>query len=134
MVEKCAQLKASGDSSYKQLVMRPYRIGLQLYQSAPTQPDPLYLIAKSLQINNRPRKAGKTIKKAMYYASPSSSNYPDYLVVLGDCWSDLLAQGDFRGYKSAKETYQQALGLRQDDAGFAEMIEQRLQLLESRHR
>ena len=64
-VEKCAILKAKGDISYKTLIHQPYEMGKRLHQINNIHPEPYYIVAKSLLINDRSTRARKTIRKAL---------------------------------------------------------------------
>jgi len=121
-IEKCAILKEKKDVSYKTLIHEPYRIGRRLHKINKTHPEPYYIVAKSLLINNRARKAGKTIKKALYY----SPNNAEYLVVLGDAWSLL---DDPRSFYRAKDAYERAMSLEKDDEVFRTKIEAKIREL-----
>lgn len=132
LLRKCEMLKHQGNDTYKILVHRPYQIGQRLYRVNPTRPEPYYLVAKSLVINHRPRKAGRTIKKAIYYAGPAHEDYAEYQVVLGDSWMGIM-HDDPRGYSRAKKAYQMALAEKPGDPKFVEKIEKRLEKLEYKH-
>ncbi len=121
-LEKCAILKEKQDVSYKTLIHEPYRIGRRLHKINKTHPEPYYIVAKSLLINNRARKAGKTIKKALRY----SPNNAEYLVVLGDAWSLL---DDPRSFYRAKDAYGRAMSLKKDDEEFRAKIEEKIRKL-----
>jgi tetratricopeptide (TPR) repeat protein len=113
-VEKCAILKANGDMSYKTLIHQPYEIGKRLNKINTTHPEPYYIVAKSLLINDRNTRARKTIKKALYF-SPHNA---EYLIVLGDA---CYAQGETveklgkdsslanRFFSEAKDAYEKAI-------------------------
>ena len=62
-IEKCARLKSKGDKSYKTLIYQPYQKGRMLHKIDKTRPEPYYIVARSLLINNRPYKAERAIKK-----------------------------------------------------------------------
>ena len=134
LLEKCEQLKERGDTGYHHLVRRPYEIGLRLYKSQPSRPEPYYLIARSLTINDRPHKAGKYILKAVYFSSPEHQHYPDFQMVLGDSWTGQMLQGNDRGYARAREAYQKARDLRQGDPDFVTRIDRRLEYLETKRK
>ncbi len=127
-LEKCAILKANGDGSYKQLIEQPYSIGRRLYKLDKTNPEPYYIVARSLLINERLGRAGKTIKKALYF----SPNNPDYLLVLGDVWSALL--GRYKSFSKAEDAYKRAMSLRKNDHEFKVLIEKRLEDLSKREK
>lgn len=132
LLGKCEMLKHQGNHTYKILVHRPYQIGQRLYRTNPTRPEPYYLVARSLVINHRPRKAGRTIKKAIYYAGSAHKDYAEYQVVLGDAWMGVMGD-DVRGYSRAKKAYQMALEQKSGDAKFVKKIEKRLEKLEHKH-
>jgi tetratricopeptide (TPR) repeat protein len=132
LLDKAEKLKENGDSTNKFIVGRAYTIGLRLYKVFPTKPDPYYIVAKSLVINQRPQKAGKFINKAIYFSSPANEDYPDYQVTLGDVWTELMVIGNPRGYRGAKAAYQMARSLRPKDADFVAKVDRRLELLEKR--
>lgn len=126
-LEKCAILKANGDKSYRELVQHPYVTGRRLHKIDETRPEPYYIVAKALLINNRPHRSVRTIKKALYY----SPNNPEYHLVLGDGY---LVLGDReqrsmekeRFFRMAKEAYEKALKFGTDIPGFDTTVEQRI--------
>jgi tetratricopeptide (TPR) repeat protein len=106
-IEKCAILKTKGDKSYKTLIHQPYQKGRMLHKMDETRPEPYYIVARSLLINNRPYKAERAIKKALYF-SPANA---EYFVVLGDAYK---AQAEMKWdsealLSKAKDTYEKAL-------------------------
>lgn len=109
MLGKCEKLKAAGDKSYRYQIKEPYVIGFRLLKANPSAPEPYYLIAKSLLINNRPYKASRTIEKAVYFAGPNHERYAKYMLTKGDCWAQLMRKGDRRGYGYARKSYEMAL-------------------------
>jgi tetratricopeptide (TPR) repeat protein len=113
-VEQCAILKAKGDMSYKTLIHQPYEMGKRLHQINNIHPEPYYVVAKSLLINNRSTRARKTIKKALYF-SPHNA---EYLIVLGDaCYAQAetvakLGKDSYlanRLFSEAKDAYEKAI-------------------------
>ncbi len=106
-IEKCAILKAKGDKSYKTLIHQPYQKGRMLHKIDKTRPEPYYLVARSLLINNRPYKAERAIKKALYF-SPANA---EYFAVLGDAYKAQAEMSrDSDGLLSkAKDTYEKAI-------------------------
>ena len=106
-IEKCAILKAKGDKSYKTLIHQPYQKGQVLHKMDETRPEPYYIVARSLLINNRPYKAERAIKKALYF-SPANA---EYFVVLGDAYkAQAETTRDPDGLLSkAKDTYEKAI-------------------------
>ena len=133
LLEKCEALKADQNTAYRHVVKRPYEIGLRLFKAQPSRPEPYYLIARSLTLNERPHKAGKYILKAIFFSSPQHPYYPEFQMVLGDSWTGQMLQGNSRGYARAREAYQTARELR-EDPDFAGRIERRMQYLESKHK
>lgn len=114
-LEKCAILKERGDPSYKILIHQPYETGKRLHELQ-VHPELYYITAKSLLINNRPARAKKNIRKALYY----SPNNPDYLLVLGDAY---LALSKFskddpdyekRLLTKAKAAYERAVEIKKE--------------------
>jgi tetratricopeptide (TPR) repeat protein len=106
-IEKCAILKARGDKSYKTLIHQPYRKGQILHKIDETRPEPYYIVARSLLINNRPYKAERAIKKALYF-SPANA---EYFVVLGDAYKDQaeVSRDSYGLLSKAKDTYEKAI-------------------------
>jgi hypothetical protein len=134
LLEKCEQMKDVGDPGYRHLVKRPYEIGLRLYKAQPSRPEPYYLIARSLTINDRPRKAGNWILKAVHFSSPQHTHYADFQMVLGDSWTGQMVLGDPRGYTRANAAYHMARDLRKNDPDFVERIERRLDYLSQKRK
>lgn len=106
-IEKCAILKAKGDKSYKTLIHQPYQKGRMLHKMDETRPEPYYLVARSLLINNRPYKAERAIKKALYF-SPANA---EYFVVLGDAYKAQaeMSRDSYGLLSKAKDTYEKAI-------------------------
>lgn len=114
---KCEKLKAAGDKNYRYYVKSPYVIGYRLVKAKPTLPEPYYLIAKSLLLNNRPLKASRSIEKAIYFAGAQHQDYCLYWETKGDCWAELMVKKkDTRGFGYAKKSYEMALSAAKDDA------------------
>jgi hypothetical protein len=142
VLEKCEMMKRSRDEKYKHSIMRPYEIGARLLKVYPHRPEPYYLIARSLAINNRFHKAGGYILKAIHFSTPSHKNYADFQMVLGDSYFGQMLQSTKRGpaeghkkdtlYIRAREAYKNARELRKDDPIFVERINRRLNWLEKR--
>jgi hypothetical protein len=142
LLEKCELMKRSSDEKYKHLIMRPYEIGSRLLKIYPHRPEPYYLIARSLTINNRFHKAGGYILKAIHFSTPLHKNYADFQMVLGDsCFGQMVQSTKHRpaeGHKKtalyirAREAYKNARELRKDDPIFLERINRRLKWLEER--
>lgn len=132
LLGQCEMLKHQGNDTCKTLVHRPYQIGERLYRTNPARPEPYDLAAKSLEINHRPRKAVRTIKKAIYDAGPAHADYAEYQVVLGDLWVGVMGD-DPRGYARAKKACQMAPAEKSGDPKFVKKIEIRLEKLEYKH-
>ena len=132
-LEKCVILKAKGDKSYKTLVKQPYISGRRLHKMVRTNPELYYIVAKSLLINNRPHRAARTIKKALYFAPRNA----DYLIVLGDTYyAQAKAKKDDEDQyyanqliSKAKDAYNNALKTRSDDDVFRVVVEKRIEQL-----
>jgi tetratricopeptide (TPR) repeat protein len=132
-LEKCAILKANGDKSYKALVKDPYVTGRRLHKIDKTRPEPYYIVAKALLINNRRDRSIRTIKKALYF----SPNNPEYFMVLGDAYHEMgefeKGRGDEeRFFRLAKDAYEKALKFGKDIPGFSTTVEQRIDELSKR--
>jgi hypothetical protein len=126
-LEKCAILKANDDNSYKELVQVPYVTGRRLHKIDKTRPEPYYIVAKALLINNKRGKSVRTIKKALYY----SPNNPEYLIVLGDGYREMGEHGtgfgdEERYFRLAKEAYEKAVKFGKDIPGVGTTAEQRI--------
>lgn len=126
-LEKCAILKANGDKSYKALVQEPYATGRRLHKIDETRPEPYYIVAKALLINNRLDRSIRTIKKAIHY----SPHNPEYHLVLGDGYCVLgeherRRDAAQRFFRIAKDAYEKALKFGNDIPGFNTTVEQRM--------
>jgi tetratricopeptide (TPR) repeat protein len=126
-LEKCAILKAKGDKSYKALVKDPYMTGRRLHKIDKTRPEPYYIVAKALLINNRRDRSIRTIKKALYY-SPNNS---EYFIVLGDAYREMgefeKGRGDEeRFFRLAKDAYEKALKFGKDIPGVSTTAEKKI--------
>lgn len=131
LLGKCDQLKVYQDSYYQELVHRPYEIGLRLYRQSPYRPEPYYLVAKSLLINNRAAKARRTIEKAIHYASSSHADYAAFMEVLGDCRAE-EAGADRRKLKEAAGAYKAALAKGCDEPGFEDRVREKIKKIKFR--
>jgi tetratricopeptide (TPR) repeat protein len=124
-IEKCAILKAKGDKSYKTLIHQPYQKGRMLHKIDKTRPEPYYLVARSLLINNRPYKAEKAIKKALYF-SPANA---EYFVVLGDTYKAQaeMSRNSDGLLSKAKDTYEKAMKATEEKAEeFRSIVEEKV--------
>ena len=132
-VEKCATLKAKGDKSYKILIQQPYETGRRLHKIDKTNPELYYIVAKSLFINNKIRRAIRTIKKALYY-SPGNA---DYLLVMGHGCCVLADHEEdssqaIRLFSIAKDVYQKAIEIKKGDEEFRTNIEEKIKNIEEK--
>ena len=132
--EKCARLKEQGDKSYKRLIRQPYETAVRLHKLTGMNPELYYISARCLFINNRPSRAKRSIRKALYF-KPGN---PEYLVTLGDINISLANRAKRDGedpvmyedlYSNAKDAYQQALAAKRDDDAFVKRIEEKLKNL-----
>jgi len=124
-IEKCAILKAKGDKSYKTLIHQPYQKGRMLHKIDKTRPEPYYIVARSLLINNRPYKAERAIKKALYF-SPANA---EYFVVLGDTYKAQaeMSRNSDGLLSKAKDTYEKALKATEEKAEeFRSIVEEKV--------
>jgi tetratricopeptide (TPR) repeat protein len=124
---KCAILKANGDKSYRALVKEPYVTGRRLHKIDKSRPEPYYIVAKALLINNRPDKSIRTIKKALYF----SPNNPEYFMVLGDAYHEMGDHEKRRGDRErffglAKDAYEKAAKFSKDIPEVNATAEQKL--------
>jgi hypothetical protein len=134
-LDKCEMLKKIGDKNYRYYIKSPYVIGIRLLKAKPTQPEPYYLVAKSLLLNNRPLKASRSIEKAIYYAGPQHKNYCLYWETKGDCWTDMMVKRkDMRGHGYAKKSYQTALSAAKDDAEAVARIRAKIVSLDKKYK
>ena len=138
-VEKCELQKESGDSSYRMSLQGIYQRGQRLYIMNRAHPEPYYIVAKSLYLNNRASKAYDVVRKAVYYA-PHDPHYQllygDLSVEQAETWRD---DRDSRGYVTSM--YEQALGAYKvaldgfkDDEALQEKIRAKITRVESRSR
>ncbi len=124
-IEKCAILKTKGDKSYKTLVHQPYRKGRVLHKIDKTRPEPYYIVARSLLINNRPYKAERAIKKALYFSRANA----EYFAVLGDAYKAQaeMNQDPYGLLSKAKDTYEKAIKATEEKAEeFRSIVEEKV--------
>lgn len=134
-LDKCEKLKEAGDKNYRYYVKSPYVIGIRLLKAKPTLPEPYYLVAKSLLLNNRPLKASRAIEKAIYYAGPQHKDFCLYWETKGDCWTDMMVKRkDMRGHGFAQKSYHKALSAAKDDAEAVARIKAKMERLEKKHK
>ncbi len=129
--EECARMKERGDKSYERLIRQPYETAVRLHKLTGMKPELFYISARCLLINNRPTRAKRSIRKALYF-KPGD---PEYLVTLGDITCALAERAKRGGdqamnaedlYSNAKDTYQKALAAKRDDEVFVKRIEEKL--------
>ncbi len=114
--EKCEDLKARGDRTYKSLVKEPYLTAIRLFKINPYRPEPYYVAARCLLINKSPTRAVRSIKKALYFAPDT----PQYLITLGDgCVAlgerDRERMQKDRLFSIARDSYQKAAAKADND-------------------
>lgn len=131
-VEKCEQQKVSGDNSYKASVMSVYQRGQRLYNMNRNHPEPYYIIAKSLYLNDRAPKACDIARKAVYFA-PFDPHYQlfygDLLMERAATWQDDLDSADYvaKTYKEAMTAYEKALYNTKLDEGLQKKIRAKIE-------
>ena len=113
-VEKCEQQKESDDNAYKTALRNVYQRGQRLYNMNRSHPEPYYIVAKSLYLNDKAAKAYGIVRKAVYYEPLN----PYYQLLYGDLIMEQAAtwKGDRDGadyaakmYKEATAAYEKAL-------------------------
>jgi len=127
-VNKCALLKARGDDSYKTLVLQPYETAMRFYKMGKVHPDLYYIAAKALFINDRPTRARKTAKKAVYFDPRNVESYlllGDICTYMGD--HDSNNERALKLLADALESYEKARELKRDDDEFISNLEKRIQ-------
>lgn len=117
-IEEAAAMKAQGNAQYKILIHQPYRNGARLYRIDPTSPGPIYVIGKSLLVNDRPHKGVKALKKALYYAP----NDVEILLAYAEGCLQLSEKNDLdqaiRLMEIARDSCRRAIELKKGDEGF----------------
>ncbi len=116
-IEKCVELKENGDLSYQKLIYTPYQSGAVLLQSNPRQPEPYYIIGKSLVINHRAKKGAAYLAKAVYFAPQNI----EYLVAAGDAYREA------ENFSAAVGYYENALAQKPEDEPLRAEIEDKLE-------
>jgi tetratricopeptide (TPR) repeat protein len=80
MLEQARQMREATAPGYKPLVVEAYAVLKPLTHRMGTNPDWCYAMAKAYWLNDRPGKARKAIKKALYFRQ----NFPEAYILLGD--------------------------------------------------
>jgi len=80
MLEKAIQMKEEKVPGYKALAVRSYAILKPLTYKMADNPDWYYAMAEAFWLNDRPMKAEKAIKKALYFRQ----DFPEAYMLLGD--------------------------------------------------
>lgn len=113
-LEKCEIMKENGNKKYEDLVLIPWNIGKRLY-SVSHSPESLYICAKAQNINGRPTRAKKYIKKIMDESDPSKPNF-DYYILYADIEAGLSIQekmlnSNYFDYFGVKEKYEDVINM-----------------------
>ncbi len=132
-MEQVERMKASGDKEYKELVMKPYYIGKRFVTGDPENSDALYVAGRSFDLNERPIRALKYLKKAI---SVANKDICEYYISFGD--AILRVDADYGGDRSdndqnskddARAAYEKAIELTQID-WLKEKAQKRLDAIE----
>ena len=113
-LEKCEVMKEDGNQEYKDLALIPWGIGKRLY-SASQSPESLYICAKAQNLNDRPTRAKKYIKKVIDESDSSKPNF-DYYILFADVEAGLSIQekmqkGSLFDYSNVKEKYEKVINM-----------------------
>nr|NIO21207.1 tetratricopeptide repeat protein [Candidatus Aenigmarchaeota archaeon] len=87
-LEKSHALKESGKTGWKPLLVKGYDIGKRFFVVERYNPELIYILGKSLYINNRREKAIRYGKKAIKL-SGYNLKYSEYFLLVGDSYSAL---------------------------------------------
>ena len=128
LLNQCVAYKKRNDTIYRDLVRRPYEIGVRLAKNSPGRPGPYYIIARSLLINERPQKAMANIQKAVQLTGSFHQDWYLYMEALGDCWSAKIGS-DSKARGEARKAYKAALASNRGDHEFQKSIKQKLKKL-----
>jgi tetratricopeptide (TPR) repeat protein len=92
-LEKSHALKESGKIGWKPLLINGYNIGKRFLVGERYNPDLIYILGKSLYINNRREKAVRYGKKAIKLSGYNLA-YSEYFLLVGDAYSSLAGPFD----------------------------------------
>jgi tetratricopeptide (TPR) repeat protein len=92
-LEKSHSLKESGKIGWKPLLSKGYNIGKRFLVGERYNPELIYILGKSLYINNRREKAVRCGKKAIKL-SGYNLEYSEYFLLVGDAYSSLVGPFD----------------------------------------
>ena len=92
-LEKSHSLKESGKIGWKPLLSKGYNIGKRFFVAERYNPELIYILGKSLYINNRRGKAVRYGKKAIKL-SGYNLEYSEYFLLVGDAYSSLAGPFD----------------------------------------
>lgn len=92
-LEKSHSLKESGQRGWKPPLVKAYNIGKRFLVGERYNPELIYILGKSLYINNRREKAVRYGKKAIKL-SGYNLEYSEYFLLVGDAYSALAGPSD----------------------------------------
>ncbi len=92
-LEKSHALKESGNIGWKPPLVKAYNIGKRFLVGERYNPELIYILGKSLYINNRREKAVRYGKKAIKL-SGYNLEYSEYFLLVGDAYSSLAGPFD----------------------------------------
>ncbi len=92
-LEKSHALKESGKIGWKPPLVKAYNIGKRFLVGERYNPELIYILGKSLYINNRREKAVRYGKKAIKL-SGYNLEYSEYFLLVGDAYSSLAGPSD----------------------------------------
>ena len=95
-LEKSHSLKENGHIAWKPLLSKGYNIGKRFLLAERYNPELIYILGKSLYINNRREKAVRYGKKAIRLSGYNPA-YSEYFLLVGDAYSSLAGPSDSGG-------------------------------------
>jgi tetratricopeptide (TPR) repeat protein len=101
-LEKSHSLKESGHIGWKPLLSNGYNIGKRFLLAERYNPELIYILGKSLYINNRREKAVRYGKKAIRLSGYNPA-YSEYFLLVGDAYSSLAEPSDSFGTSTTEE-------------------------------
>jgi len=101
-LEKSHSLKENGHIDYKPLLSKGYNIGKRFLVGERYNPELIYILGKSLYINNRREKAVRYGKKAIKLSGYNPA-YSEYFLLVGDAYSSLTGPSDYSGTSTSEE-------------------------------
>jgi len=103
-LEKSHSLKESGKRGWKPPLIKAYNIGKRFLVGERYNPELIYILGKSLYINNRREKAVRYGKKAIKL-SGYNLKYSEYFLLVGDAYSALAGPFDSSVTSTPAENY-----------------------------